>query len=95
MDSQILLFIIKLVLGGIVSFLSILIMSKTRDASWMLIVAGFLTSYAALVFDLMVELGVLSQSALLIFGIPLSSLICTVVPSLCFILAFIVKISKK
>ena len=42
MNPQLLLFIIKLVLGGIAAFLAIFVMSKTRDASWMFLVAYIL-----------------------------------------------------
>ena len=55
MDTEIRLFLIKLVLGGFVAFLAILIMSKTRAASWMFIVCGFLFSYISLMFDLFVS----------------------------------------
>ena len=57
MNHEIVLFIIKLILGGIAAFMAIFVMSKTRDASWMFLVAGFLFSYAALVIELMEELG--------------------------------------
>lgn len=95
MDPQITTYIIKLVLGGIVSFLSILVMSKTRDTSWMMIVIGFLCLYATLVYELMIELGIFATPSLLIAGIPVSTLICTVVPNIFFILAFILRIARK
>ena len=41
MDPKILLFIIKLVAGGIVAFLAILLMSKTRDGD----LDGFINAY--------------------------------------------------
>ena len=66
MNPELLLFIIKLVIGGIVGFMAILLMSKTRDAAWMCMVGGFLLSYAALVFELMEHLGIFSKQALLI-----------------------------
>ena len=95
MDSNILLFIIKLVLGGLVAFFAILLMSKTRDTSWMLIVSGFILSYIALVYDLLCELGVFSESKIIILGIPLIPLLCIVLPSICFIVAFIIMFLKK
>ena len=95
MNPQILLFIIKLILGGLAAFLSILIMSKTRNPEWMMMVAGFLSSYAALVYDLLIELGVFAASGLLVFEIPLPALIFAVVPSLFFIAAFIIKLAKR
>ena len=95
MDPQLLLFIIKLVLGGIAAFLAIFVMSKTRDASWMFLVAGFLFSYAALVVDLMIELGVFAADSILIAGMPLVSLLSAVIPSALFITAFIIRLCKK
>ncbi|MCR4899250.1 MAG: hypothetical protein K5907_00345 [Treponema sp.] len=95
MNPQILLFIIKLVLGGIAAFLAIFVMSKTRDASWMFLVAGFLFSYASIVIDLMAELGIISVDAVLVFGMPLISLLSAIIPSVMFITAFIIKLAKK
>ena len=95
MDPQLLLFIIKLVLGGIAAFLAIFVMSKTRDASWMFLVAGFLFSYAALVVDLMIELGVFAADSILVAGMPLVSLLSAVIPSALFITAFIIRLCKK
>ena len=95
MNPEILLFIIKLFLGGVVGFFAIMIMSKTRELSWMFMVIGFLLSYAALVFELMVKLGVLTLGSIYVFGLPLASLICAVVPSVFFLLAFIFKLLKK
>jgi len=95
MNYQLILFIIKLVLGGIAAFLAIFIMSKTRDASWMFLVAGFLFSYAALVFDLMAELGIFDSNAITIGGFPLIPLLCAVIPSTMFITAFILRLCKK
>ena len=95
MDPQILLFIIKLVLGGIAAFLAIFVMSKTRDASWMFLVAGFLFSYASLVIDLMTELGIFAVDSVLVAGMPLVSLISAVIPSALFIVAFIIRLCRK
>ena len=94
MNPQILLFIIKIILGGITAFLAILIMSKTRAASWMFIVAGILVSYLGLIFNLLCETGLIHISATL-FGIPLLTLIFTLLTSLCFICAFICRLLKK
>ena len=82
-------------LGGIAAFLAIFVMSKTRDASWMFLVAGFLFSYAALVIDLMTELGIFAVNSILVAGMPLVSLLSAIIPSLMFIIAFIIKLCKK
>lgn len=95
MTPDTLLFIIKLIADGILAFLAILLMSKTREGSWMAMTAGFILQYAAHVYDLLVNLGVLSHLEFTVFGIPLSSLLTTLLPSLCFIVAFILMICKK
>ena len=94
MDSEILLFIIKLAASGIVSFLAILLMSKKREAAWTFLVCGFLFSYAALIYELLTELGVLSFNEISAFGIPLTKLICAGLPSICFALSFIIMLAK-
>lgn len=95
MNPDILLFIIRLIAGGIVAFLAILLMSKTRDAGCLFMTGGFLFSYAALVFDLLVDLGVVTHTAFSIFGIPLSALISALLPSVCFIVALILMFIKQ
>ena len=95
MTPQILMFIIKLVAGGIVAFLAILLMSKNRDAEWMAIVLGFIFSYAALVFDLLIELGIVIKPENKILGIPVTDFICTLIPDLCFAIGFLIMILKK
>lgn len=95
MDSEILFFIIKLVLGGIVAFFAIMLMSKSRDAAWMTIVGGFLFSYASIVYELMVKLGVLVGNGINVFGIPLAQLIFAIVPSLFYVAAFIIMLTRK
>ena len=95
MDPHILLFIIKLTAGGIATFLAILLMSKKRTVSWAFMVAGFLLSYAALVYDLLIELGVLTATKYAICEIPVSTLASAALPSLCFTVSFIIMLSKK
>lgn len=95
MDPEILLFIIKLITGGLVAFMAILLMSKTRDAAWMTMVAGFLLSYISMVYELLIDLGVFTATAVCLFGIPVSTLLCTLLPSICFIVAFILMLIRK
>ena len=95
MEPRILLFIIKLVAGGIVAFLAILLMSKKRTAAWSFMVSGFLLTYAALVYELLIELGVLTATKYGLWGIPVSTLICLVLPALCYIIAFIIMLIKR
>ncbi len=93
-SAEILLYIVKLVLGGILAFLAIMLWSRTRDAAWMSLVAGAVTAYAGLVYEMFVKLGIILESQLRLYGIPVSSLIFTVVPSIFFILAFILMLFR-
>lgn len=95
MDYQIPFFIFTLIIFGIVTFLSILVMSKTRNSSWMMIVAGFLFSYVSILYNFMVKLRIFPQLNIYLFGTPLISYLSILIPSLCFILAFILKLTKK
>lgn len=95
MNSEILFYIIKLVLGGIVAFLAIMLMSKTRDGAWMSLVCGFLFQYASIVYDLMVTLGVLTTTGITLFGIPLISLLFSVIPAVFYSIAFLIMILRK
>ena len=94
MDYEISLFIIKLILGGIVSFLAILLMSK-RDFACMTLVSGILAGYAVIVYRLLIKIGVLTVSRTQIFGIPLSVFLSILIPSIFFIISFILLILKK
>ena len=95
MEPRILLFIIKLVTGGMVAFLAILLMSKKRTVAWSFMVSGFLLTYAALVYELLIELGVLTATKYGLWGIPVSTLACTIIPALCYITAFIIMLAKR
>ena len=95
MDYVISLFIIILILGGIVSFLAILLMSKTRDFANMTLIFGILSGYAVIVYKLLIKLGVLTVSKIQVFGVPLSIFLCILIPSVFFIIFFILLILKK
>lgn len=97
MDSQLLILIIQMITQGVISFLAILVMSKTRAPSWIFIVIGFLFSYVALIFNLLIKLGVISIS-LSINGLPLVdllNLLSVVVPGFFFMIGLILKLFRK
>lgn len=95
MSQEFLTIIIKMCAGGIIAFLAILLMSKNRDTSWMFIISGFLLSYISTVYDLFIEIGVIVDIGIFVFGIPLISFLCMIIPSICFIIGLIIKIIGK
>jgi hypothetical protein len=94
-QPQIVLYIIKLTLGGFTAFLAIMLWSKTRDPAWMSLVVGAVISYAGIVFEMMVNLGLVSPGNMLIGGIPVLTLLFTGLPSIFFILAFILMLTRS
>lgn len=94
-NAEIILYIIKLVLGGITAFLAVSLWSKTKDASWICLVLGFVISYAGIVYQMIVDLGLIVFNKCIIFDIPIFTLFFTIVPSMFFIIAFILMICKK
>lgn len=95
-DSEIILCIVKLVFGGIAAFLAIMLWSRTREPSWVCVVAGAVTGYAGIVYELLVKLGIVFAKGYVVPGteIPLSTLFFTVVPLLFVIVAFVLMLVK-
>ena len=93
-QSEIILYSIKLILSGIAAFLAIALWSKTRDAAWMSLVAGAITGYAGMVFELLVKMGIIIAGGIQIADIPLSTLLFAIIPTLFFILAFILMLRR-
>lgn len=94
-NTQAILFIIKLVFGGFAAFFAIILWSKTRDAAWMAIVAGAITSYAGIVYEMMKLLGIVVLEGVMILDIPLATLLFTTIPYVFFITGFLIMIFRN
>ncbi|MBO4321076.1 MAG: hypothetical protein J5857_11485 [Treponema sp.] len=94
-QTELTLYIIKLVLGGLATFFAILVWGKTRDAAWMCLVAGIVLEYCGTVYNMFLDFGVVFTGDLKIADIPLTTILFTVVPPLFFILAFILILRRK
>lgn len=94
-QPEILIYIIKLVLGGIAAFLAILVWSKTRDGAWFFLVSGTILSYCSIVYDMLKSFGILTKTFYLVCGIPIIDLCFIVIPALFFIVGFIIMIVKS
>ncbi|MBQ9622297.1 MAG: hypothetical protein IJJ71_09460 [Treponema sp.] len=95
-ETEIIFFIIKLFLGGVIAFLAIMLWSRTRDFSWMFLVFAAVTGYSSIVFDLLLRLGFVTAREISILGneIPLVQLVLAIVPGLFVIMAFILMLIK-
>lgn len=96
-DGVIVLYGVKLVLGAIMAFLAIMLWTKTRDAAWMSLVAGAVTGYAGLVYEMLAneKIGIIKGVGIQLWGTSLSTWLFAIVPSLFFILAFILLIKRN
>ncbi len=94
--TEMIFFIIRLFLGGIIAFLAIMLWSRTRDFSWMFLVFAAVTGYSAVVFDLLIKLGFVVSRKILILGneIPLVQLLLALVPGIFVIIAFVLMLIK-
>ncbi len=94
-QPQMILYAVKLILGGIAAFLAVMLWSRTKDPAWLAAVGGTVASYAALVYAMLCELGVIIPWGENITGVPISTLIFTALPSLLFITAFAIMLFRK
>lgn len=97
MQPDMLLHCIKLVLGGFAAFLAILLWSKTREASWIAVIAGIITAYAGIVYNVLIVFGIAVEKSSVpaIAGINIITLVFTVIPQLFFIAGFIIAIAGR
>ncbi|MGP1458492.1 MAG: hypothetical protein ACTTKL_04205 [Treponema sp.] len=92
--AEMILYVLKLVFGGTAAFLAVTLWSKTKDAAWMSVVAGAVTMYAGLVYGMLIDLYVILPCCIAFLGIPLTTLVFTVIPYLFFIIAFILMLKR-
>ncbi len=94
-QPQMILYAVKLVLGGIAAFCSILLWSKTKDAVWMCLVVGVVAKYAGVVYEILVTLGIIFPESAVFLGIPLLTLIFTALPDIFFVIAFVLMLKHN
>ena len=96
MDSgQFVYTISRLSLGALAAFFAILLWTKTRDAAWMLVVAGVITAYAETVYSVLTLLGFTGINRLSTGSMPFMSILLPCLPPVFFIAAFAVMVFKK
>lgn len=94
-DGVVFSLLVRLVLGAIASALAILAWTRTRNLSWILVIAGILAAYAGTLYNALRIFGFLSGSEILIYGAPLGSLISDNLSILFFIAAFVFFLRKS
>jgi hypothetical protein len=85
--------IIRLVVGAIATFFAILLWSSTRDSAWMFAVIGTIIQYGQIMYSTFRVFGILQEETL-IYGFPVFSILLANLPSVCFIIAFLIAMSR-
>ena len=85
----------RLVFGAIATFLAIVLWSRTRDAAWMLIVIGTIVGYGEVLFTTLETFGMVSVAAFTIYGVSVFRVVIANLPTVFFIIAFSVMISRR
>ena len=57
-QTELILYIIKLILGGLCAFFALLVWSKNREGAWISLVFGVVISYAGTVYNMLIDFGV-------------------------------------
>lgn len=94
-QSEMILYAVKLILGGITALAAVMLCSKTKDGAWISLIAGFVSLYVGFVYELLQDLGISIPHEIYIMEIPLTALVLTVLPGLFFILAFAIMLTRK
>ena len=96
MDNGQLVYILsRLVLGGIASFLAILLWARTGDIAWMLMVMGVIAAYGETIYTIVNLFGVDRGNMISIGTMPLLSILLPCFPLLFFVAAFGVMVARK
>jgi hypothetical protein len=85
----------RLVLGALAAFFAIMLWSRTRDAAWMLVVAGTIAAYGETVYSVLQLFGIGGENPLSIGSMPLASIALPCLPTAFFIAAFMVMVIRK
>lgn len=94
-QAQMILYMIKLLFGGLAAFFAIMLWSKTKDSAWMCMVAAIVVRYAGFIYDMMCDLAIVIPMGMKIYGISITSIIFAVLPDIFFIIAFILMLCRS
>lgn len=96
MTTGILVYLVSRLLAvAAMTFLAIVLWSRTRDIAWMFIVIGAIASYADILFDLLIRFGLIDEASFSPWGLPLGRILFSNLPYLFLSAAFLVMIGRK
>ena len=93
--AEIVLLVLKLLLGGLTAFLAILLWARIGNGVCIAFLMAALTGYVGILMEVLEAVHVITFDAKTLAGIPLGSLIFTLVPFIFYILAFVMLLSRS
>jgi hypothetical protein len=87
--AELLLMVAKLLLGGVTAFLAILLWAKIGNGVCIAFLIAGLTNYVGIVIETLAGVDIIAFDVPAVLGIPLGSLVFTVVPFIFYIIAFV------
>ncbi len=93
--DQVILMLSRFALGVVATFLAIMLWSRTRDPPWLLIVIGTIAHYGDAVFSALEAFGVVRLDVITIGSVAIFPLVLANLPTLFFILAFLVMVVRR
>ena len=96
MDSGQLIYVLcRLILGGLASFLAIMLWARTRDVAWMLVIMGTMAAYVETIYSILNLFGVDSGNILTIGSVSIFSIVLHCISMLFLIAALAVMVARK
>ncbi len=93
--DQMVMILSRLGVESVVTFLSILLWSKTRDIAWMFVILGIIVSYGESVFQTLKAFGIVHAELLVVRGVPVFDVVLANLPMLFFAVAFLIMIARR
>jgi len=87
--------ICQLAFGAVVTFLAIMLWSRTRDIAWMLIITGVIVSYVEIVHSVLLIFGMGGGDLFLIGSVPLISFMLPLLRMGFLIAGFLVMVKRQ
>ncbi|MFI3257075.1 MAG: hypothetical protein R3Y36_02125 [Spirochaetales bacterium] len=97
-QADILLCFIKPVLSGILVFSATILWTKKRTTPWTIFLIGVFTAFSAVIYEVLTDCGILfayNKNTILIAGVPLITLLFTIIPPIFFLIFFVLMIKKS
>jgi peroxiredoxin family protein len=87
--------LVRLFIGAIATFLAIILWSQTRDAAWMFVITATIVSYGEVVFRTLDGFGVVRLDQVMVFDIPLVSIVLAGLPMALLAVAFAIMVARR